>query len=181
MSVAALADVLRWTRHHRFAGDLVGFLSGDNAMPQRELTRRQQAVAAANPGMDAGAINAAVFADAVASGGIEDAAAVLATLRQRYDSLIAEAQSAEHHGDIDGSLRLASAAHNHVPDGSDLSFSSDDDGNITATVAGGSSFTMTPKEYREYLNGLGTSFDHVIINGAAKNLGIACTAGMTQQ
>ena len=94
MTITALADVLKWTRHQRFAHDIAGFLSGDNAMPQRELTRRQQEVSAANPGMDAGAINIVVFNDAVASGDMDDASAVLATLRQRYDALITNAQGA---------------------------------------------------------------------------------------
>jgi hypothetical protein len=151
----------------------------------RELTARQQQAAAANPGLDAGAINAAVFADAVASCDMDDASAVLATLRQRYDSLIAHAQSAEHHGDLAGSLRLAEAAHTHVPDGKTLSLAHDADGNITVSVQHGdgdeATFIMTPEQYRAYLIGLGTSFDHVAINGVDKNLGIACTAGMTQQ
>ena len=77
-------------------------------------------------------------------------------------------------------MRLAEAAHDYVPDGNDLSFGRDDKGDITATVAGGS-FVMAPEQYRAYLIGLGTSFDHVVINGVAKNLTIACTAGMTQQ
>jgi hypothetical protein len=170
----ALADVLKWT-HHSFAGDLVGFLSGANALPQRELTARQQEVAANNPGLDANAFNAAVFNDAVASGDLDNASAVVAALRRRYDTLIADAQSAEHDGDLASSLRLAEAAHNHVPDGKALSLVRDADGNIAVAVrdAGDgdeTAFILTPAQYHEYLIGLGTSYDHVAIDGITKSL-----------
>ena len=75
--------------------------------------------------------------------------------------------------------RLAATAHDHVPDGKTLSLARDADGNIRASIAavsvrdaGGdeAAFAMTPDQYRGYLNGLATSFDHVAIDGVEKSL-----------
>ena len=157
--------------------DLAGYLRGDNAIPQDDLQRRLDAAARAEPALNPNQLNAKVLENAYKSDNRDDASGVMAAQRQRYDNLIAKAQGAYAHGDIDGSLRMAAQAHEQIADGSTLGFHRADDGSITANVTrpGGEStvYSMTPSQFHSYLIGPATSVDHLVENGVAKHLDIA--------
>jgi hypothetical protein len=109
---------------------------------------------------------------------INHRAALLAGLRKRYDAMIGMAQGAHAHGNLKAAAHLATKAHDMVPDGKNLTHHVTPDGHILAVVhspQGGvhTTHSMSPEQFHHYLVGPATSFDHVLENGAHKNLAIA--------
>ena len=155
-------------------GGLASYVRGDNALPPNDLDVHLRHAADSDPDGNPGdhAVRAVTNPDLNPDG----QAAVLAGLRQRYDSMITHAQGAMAHGDVPTAIELAQRAHDQVPDGQDLHLQTDGGDTVTATVRGPGgdiSHPMTLQQFHDYLVGPATSFDHVIENGLGRNLQIA--------
>lgn len=158
------------------------YLQGHGAIDADRLGTILDNVAQNNPDLDHNGLRYKAVVDAARLGDNETVGGLLQNFRTSYDEMIGRARGAEGHGDLAGAVRLATEAHNHVPDNRSIDYAVMPNGNVSATArnADGTGvpqrFTMTPDQFRNYLEGVGTSFDHVIENGAERNLQIATGA-----
>lgn len=155
------------------------YARGDHAVPPEHLDAHLQQTAAANPQSSPAEVAVKAVTDEKLDP--DQQAGLLGGMSQRYQLHNAMAQGAMAHGDVAGAMRLAQEAHNHVPDGQNLSFRQDGD-RIIATVdplgkTPPTSYAMTMQQFHDYLVGPATSFDHVVVNGVGKNLRIASGGG----
>lgn len=155
-------------------GDIAGYYSGANAPPSEELDARLQGIKAQNPGISDSMAHMLAVGDPNID--LADRASNLSGLRNRFNAFNALAQGADAHGDTDAAMQFAQRAHEHVPDGTDKTFTRTPDGNIDITLGdtrtGGDqrSYRLSPSQFSDYLVGHATGFDHILDNGAEKNI-----------
>jgi hypothetical protein len=151
----------------------------DDGLPAQEVARDRAQVAAANPSLNDNQITHQTLSNAVNAGDMDRASDLTQSYRHANDHLTRTAMAALDNGDVNGSMRLAKAAQDYIPDGNDLRLGRDANGNLIANVhdvdTGNqlSSHGMTLQQYRDYLEGHGSGFDHTADNGLTKNLQIA--------
>lgn len=155
--------------------DIEGYMRGDRALPPEHLDAHISQTAAANPGLDANDVHMRAVTDPARAGDLPKAAAVLAGLRRRHDSLNAHAQGAAAHGDLVTAAVLADRAHEHVPDGRRVRHFVNG-GAVTVDVKPGRTHRLTGQQFHNHLAGLGTDFDHLMTKGMDHHLGVASGA-----
>lgn len=156
------------------SGGLQAMLAGEGGMAPEQLQQLLQGAAANNPDGDHNGDVKSIFDNFASNGDIDGAARMLQSLRQPYDRARGIALAALDSGDLNGATKVASQAHALIPDGYQLQFSPGQDGSIMAMVQRGDtpaqSFALEPEQFRSYLEGSASQFDHVISRGLTANL-----------
>jgi hypothetical protein len=149
--------------------NLRSYIRGDNAGPKQELDATRAQIQAANQDLTPAQVNETMVSDQNVP--VDKRADQLAGMRKEYDGLRAIAQGALAHGAVGEAAQIIEHALNHLPDGSRYSIKQDEDGRINVNGT-----PMSRQQFTDFVGGAATGFDHLMENGADKNIEIASRA-----
>jgi hypothetical protein len=145
---------------------LASYVRGDNAVPKQELDATRAQTKALNPDLTDAQVNEHIISNDNVPADMR--ADQLAGMRKEYDGLRTIAQGALAHGAVGEAAQIVEHALNHLPDGERYSIKQDEGGTISVNGT-----PMSQQQFTDFVGGAATGFDHLMENGADKNIEIA--------